>query len=255
MGIALTAGVRALLIANTIAFFPTLISGVSGYYYFLFALQPSTTIGKFFIWQVITYSFLHANLWHYLFNMLALYMFGIEVEEQLGTKKFLIYYFVCGASAGIISIPFFWHGAIVGASGAIFGVLYFFAKLFPYRQVLLFFLIPVPALTAVWVFGVISLFSAFSSSGGNIAHLTHIAGLFTAWLLWKYRNVIDGYINNYEFKRKKSRMETVFSKQKSRQEYFDNQVDPILEKVSEHGIHTLTDKEKQILAEAKKYRE
>ncbi len=249
-----TKGVKIIIVINTLLLLPIFIPGISVYFFKLFALTPFLVVRKLFVWQVVTYSFLHAGLFHYVFNMLALYMFGREIEEYYGTKRFLIFYFTCAIFSGIISIPFMWNNTIVGASGAIFGVLYVFAKMFPNRQIILFFLFPVPASIAVWIFGAISLFSALSSSGSNIAHFTHLGGLFTAWVLWRYKNIIEDYFLKRKYRIEESARKVAIKKKINKENYYRSKVDPILKKVSEYGLHSLTNKEKKILSDAKKYK-
>lgn len=248
-------GVKGLLVANIVAFVPSLFPATSAAYEMIFALRPSAAIGQFMIWQVVTYAFLHAGMYHFLFNMLGLYMFGSDVEEELGTQRFLRFYFLAAAGSGVLSIPFFWNGAVVGASGAILGLLYVWAKFFPHRQILLFFFVPVSAMTAVWVFGLLSFFGAISASGGNIAHLTHLAGLAIGWAYWRH-SVRQEPI---PFVTKGREGSTSFSglhrPRPSKAEYYEKMVDPILKKVSEQGLHSLSKKEKGILEKAREYRE
>jgi membrane associated rhomboid family serine protease len=146
------------------------------------------------VWQLVTYMFVHAGPSHLLFNMLALWMFGTELERMWGTKDFAKFYFVCGIGAGLFQVllgilPFgfaaqFYLIPVVGASGAIYGVLAAYALYFPSRPILLFLLFPVPARYAVMIFGGLALMFAMSG-GGGIAHTAHLGGLIVGYLYLK----------------------------------------------------------------------
>jgi membrane associated rhomboid family serine protease len=147
-----------------------------------------------FIWQIVTYMFLHGSFMHILFNMLALWMFGSELEHEWGAKRFLQYYFVTGIGAGITNAVFQPHSfvPIVGASGAIYGLLLAFAIRWPNRPILIWFLFPMPAKYFVIIFGAFEFVSSLPSvmdrgqgHGGGIAHLAHLGGiLFGLLFLW-----------------------------------------------------------------------
>jgi membrane associated rhomboid family serine protease len=159
-----------------------------------FALQPifNGTYGvfggsNFWVWQLITYQFLHGGLWHLFFNMFALWMFGMELENQWGSTRFLIYYLLSGIGAGICQLfisPLFGPvGPTIGASGAIYGVLLAFGMTFPNRPIFMFpFFIPIPAKFFVIIFAGIELFSGISG-GDGVAHFAHLGGALTGLLL------------------------------------------------------------------------
>lgn len=149
---------------------------------------------KFQPWQLITHMFLHASTMHLAFNMLALWMFGNILERRWGSQQFLIFYLLCGIGAAIITqlIDQFvfgrvFYGAMLGASGAVYGILVAFAMLFPnYKLALIFLPIPVAAKYFVPVLLAIELmsgFTGFSIFGGNIAHFAHLGGAFMGFLL------------------------------------------------------------------------
>jgi len=147
--------IKNLLIINVVVFFIQMLASnlmVGGRPLGLilniwFALNPIGDGYNFQIWQLITYQFMHADFTHILFNMFALWMFGMEIENILGSKKFLYYYLICGIAAGFAQLfiaPLFSAPAItIGASGAVFGVMIAFAMLFPDRHIFLYFLIPI----------------------------------------------------------------------------------------------------------------
>ncbi len=138
-------------------------------------------------WQVITYMFIHASWGHIFLNMLALFMFGIQLEQRLGSTEFLLFYFVCGIGAGIVTAlvnAATGQGAVpvVGASGAIFGVMLGFAAVFPDARIFILGILPMRAPVAVGVFALIQLASLFINLQPGVASLTHLSGLLFAWL-------------------------------------------------------------------------
>ncbi|MCX8116798.1 MAG: rhomboid family intramembrane serine protease [Desulfobacterota bacterium] len=142
-------------------------------------LVPILVWKRYFLWQLVTYLFLHGGIAHLLLNLLALWWFGGELENYWGSKKFLIYFFFCGIGAALCTVVFTPHQMVpvVGASGAIYGILLAFGWLFPNRPIYLYFLFPIPAKYMVILFGLIALLSSAEGSGGRIAHLTHLGGL------------------------------------------------------------------------------
>lgn len=148
-------------------------------------------------WQLFTYMFLHGALWHILFNMYALWLFGHILERVWGPKRFLIYYFFTGVGAGIttviVSLITGELSLSVGASGAIYGVLLAFAMLFPNQPLYLFFIpVPIPAKYAVLGLGVLAFLFSATGAFSSIGHLAHLGGLLFGiiylkgrrWLLW-----------------------------------------------------------------------
>jgi membrane associated rhomboid family serine protease len=159
----------------------------------LLGLVPSAVIHEFRVWQLVTYMFMHGGLFHLLFNMLALWMFGAELERRWGTRYFLKFYFVTGIGAGALTVlfsllPFGFaqqvqYSVIVGASGAIYGLLLAYAIYFPDRPILLI-VFWVPARICVAILCAIALLSSVSESGG-VANATHLGGLVIGYLMLK----------------------------------------------------------------------
>lgn len=187
----LTPAIKALVIANVAAF---LVSWFVRPVIVLFGLQPADVIGRLFVWQPFTYMFLHGGISHILFNMLALWMFGVELERMWGTSYFTKYYFVCGVGAAATTIVLsllpgsipagLFTSLTVGASGAIFGVLLAYALYFPNRPIYVFGVYPIPAKWFVIIWGGISLLMSVSG-GGAVAHTTHLGGLLAGYLFLK----------------------------------------------------------------------
>ncbi len=179
----MTPWVMRLLVANVVVFlatraFPQL--------YFPFAFRPLNLLSA--PWTVITYMFLHANGMHLLFNMIGLFFFGPRLEMRLGSRSFLTLYILAGLGGAIFSFleP---RSAVVGASGAVYGVLLGFAYFWPRELIYIWGILPIQAwmLTALLV--VVSLWSGISGAGGNTAHFAHLGGLFTGFLYLWYAGV------------------------------------------------------------------
>jgi len=181
---------KALIGANVVMFLIT--SFAQGVVRYL-GLVPTDVLHQFWVWQLATYMFLHGGIFHILFNMLALWMFGAELERIWGTRYFLKFYFVTGIGAGLLTVvfstlPFSFaqqvqHSIIIGASGAIYGLLLAYALYFPDRPILMI-VFWVPARICVAILGAIALFSSLSEVGG-VSNATHLGGLLVAYLFLK----------------------------------------------------------------------
>jgi membrane associated rhomboid family serine protease len=186
---------RALIIANVAVFgaqFP-----LGDWFIAAFALWPlgsSSMVapgsgGGFYLWQLVTYAFLHGNTLHLFFNMFALYMFGGEIERVFGRRRYLEYYFVAVIVAAITQL--FVSGVAaadpyptVGASGGVFGLLLAFGVLFPRRMIVLIFPpIPMPAWLFVTVYGALELYLGVTGTSQGVAHFAHLGGMLGGWLM------------------------------------------------------------------------
>ncbi len=171
--------------ANILVFFFQILVGNQGPIIEYFALIPAQVTANLYIWQLATYMFLHGNFAHIFFNMYALLIFGVPIEQEWGSKRFLLYYFFTGIGAGvsIFLINFFFPGPgyffpTIGASGAVFGLLLAFGFLYPNAELLLFFFVPIKAKYLVVLYGILELFLELSGGAGNISHVGHLGGLF-----------------------------------------------------------------------------
>jgi membrane associated rhomboid family serine protease len=185
--------VKNLVIVNALFWLAaTLIPRIDGFLISHLALFP---VGSpwFHSWQVVTYMFLHGGFGHLFFNMFALWMFGRSLEYDLGSKRFLIYYMVCGIGAGLIQLLVAWLAGspanvpTVGASGAIFGVLLAFGMLHPNDVIMLIF--PPIALKAKWfvvIYGALELVFGISGRMDGVAHFAHVGGMLWGFLLLLY---------------------------------------------------------------------
>ena len=160
-----------------------------------FALWPPGIPGgpAFEPWQLVSYGFLHGGLTHLFFNMLALYMFGPDIERLFGTRFFTLYYFGCVVSAALVHLMVSgWMGStpapMVGASGGMFGLLLAFGWFFPQRRVMLIFPpIPMPARVFVAVYGALELVLGVTGTASGVAHFAHLGGMLGGWLMLQYR--------------------------------------------------------------------
>jgi membrane associated rhomboid family serine protease len=184
----ITPAVKWIIWANVIAFFVSLVlRDVTGLFR-LFGLSPAAVIDQLRLWQPVTYMFLHGGIFHILFNMLGIWMFGVELERLWGTRFFVQYYAVTGVGAALTTIvvsllPFevtaqTYAAVTVGASGALYGLLMAYAIYYPHRPILMFLLFPIPARYFVLIVGAISFLSATGAEGpSGVAHVAHLGGL------------------------------------------------------------------------------
>jgi rhomboid family protein len=188
----ISTALKAIIIANAVMFFattfvPSLVVDLG--------LIPSSVIHELRVWQLATYMFLHGGLLHIVFNMLALWMFGTELERLWGTREFLKFYFVTGIGAGVLTVLFsllplsvaasLQQSVIIGASGAVYGLLLAYALYFPNRPIYMYFLFPIPAKIFVLIMGAIAFYSSLTEGGGGVANATHLGGLLVAYLYLK----------------------------------------------------------------------
>ena len=154
----------------------------------LLGLQPRLVVHRFFIWQLVTYLFLHGGWFHIIFNMFALWMFGADLESKWGSKKFLFFYFLTGIGAGILDVtvntifPPAMPTVTIGCSGAIYGLLMAYGMLFPERLIYLYMIIPIKAKWFVAIMGLIEFVSSFSTPGSGISHFAHLGGMLFGYL-------------------------------------------------------------------------
>ena len=251
-----------------------------------FALNPISGVNaagepfNFQVWQLITYQFMHGGFSHILFNMFALWMFGSSIEDVFGSKKFLIFYLLAGVSAGLLHLfvsPLLGGAPAVtiGASGAVYGVLIAYALFFPDNLIFLYFLIPVKAKYLIGFLVVIE-FLAVDSASSGVAHLAHLGGALFGFLYImfdknSYVSLKNLFNRNFYYKSKPKR--DIFTNPFSRSSQIDNdvqdanyydinkkddfevsqeEIDKILDKISQSGYQNLSDREKKILFQASK---
>jgi membrane associated rhomboid family serine protease len=186
-------GVRWLLAINTAVFLVCYVGGpgLQRHVSVLLALSPEMAVRNFLVWQVFTYMFVHFQVLHLLFNMLALWMFGMPIEQAWGVRRFLKFYFLCGVAAGVCVLVANmlvgeWLIPTLGASGAVFGLMVAFAILFPDAIMLVFFLFPMRAKYAVMIYVAIEIVVTFGPNTG-ISTVAHLGGAAFGYLYLKHR--------------------------------------------------------------------
>jgi membrane associated rhomboid family serine protease len=235
----------------------------------------------FYLWQLITYQFMHANFTHLLYNMFGLWMFGMEVEHVWGSRRFLGFYLVCGVAAGIsqlILAPLLEPASVislsgagiptVGASGAVYAVLVAFGMMFPDRYIYLYFLLPVKA--KYFIFGLIALGVLSIGDQGTIANLAHLGGAAAGYVYvlyvarrFPFQGLVDQlgrWLNSRRSRRSEepyrevvdAKIFDINERPKTEQELNQMKIDEILDKISRSGYQGLTEAEKKILFEASK---
>ena len=234
------------------------VSGKEDVFFRLFGLVPSTFISDLMLWQPFTYLFFHAPFYssvgisHILLNMLGLWVFGRELEEAWGKTKFLRYYFTTGIGSGLITYFFqiSSDNPVIGASGAVYGILLAYGISYPNRMLYIWGLIPVRSMWLVIIMGSIAFFGLLGNADG-ISHVTHISGMLIGYVLlkkkWRWRDIwfairkktIEFQVQRYEEKSIKNKM-------------LQKDIDVILEKIQKVGFIGLSDREQSKLYEASK---
>ena len=289
--------VRVLLIINAVVFGIAFVGGsvlglhlnlpglgdgnVRDYLAFLGAFWPFAPEQA---WRFVTYMFVHIDFWHFVFNMLMLWMFGSEVADMMGGRHFTAMYMFCGIFAAVFSLAMYLMGLtsapIIGASGALMGIFVAYYKFFPNRMLLLFFFFPMRIKYAMWFMVAIDVLMAHSSDG--IAHFAHLGGVVGGFLyMWIYERgfgrTLEGFADKVESgvrraRRPRFRVHVGRAPEETDTEmrddepsqsrgdeplegevfYMDEQkrMDEILKKVNREGINSLTDSERQFLLRA-----
>jgi membrane associated rhomboid family serine protease len=201
------------------------------------------------IWRYVTYLFLHGSPMHLFFNMFALWVFGSDLEDYFGNRRFLQYYFFTGIGAGLtvtaLDLLIGQRSFVIGASGAVFGLLLAFGVVYAERVItmLLFFVVPISmkAKHFVILFGVVEFFFGISPGSTGISHFAHLGGMAFGLLYlktpvgalsWKGPGVIESLQERFKA---------------SRSVHDDKRMDDLLRKVNDRGIQSLTEEEKQFL--------
>ncbi|MHC1738533.1 MAG: rhomboid family intramembrane serine protease [Ignavibacteriaceae bacterium] len=279
--------IKNLLLINGVVFFlQTIMKGINfegvpaeNIIIHWFSLMP---LGHGFeVWQLLSYQFMHGGFSHILFNMFALWMFGAEIENVWGSKKFLLFYLLCGVGAGLLHLflsPVLSDilAPTIGASGAVYGIMIAFAMFFPDRYIYIYFFIPVKAKYLIG-FMIILEFMLVDSAASNVAHLAHLGGALVGFLFIMFDKNTKISVKDSFQKVKRS-----FGNRKSSGGYFSGptptssyrnpdiddakyhdvnndrevvtqeEIDRILDKISKSGYKNLTEREKKILFEASK---
>lgn len=274
-------------LADALIFSTLVINGepVGRYFTQYFALQHIQT-GEFYPWQLLTYQFMHGGIGHLFWNMFALWMFGVELENVWGTRRFAVFYLLSGMGAGIVQLatsllPEAQLAPTVGASGAIFGVLLAFGLTFPDRPIMMFpIFFPIPAKIFVMIYGGIDLLQGILSPNSGVAHFAHLGGAFFGYMLLKhgddlrifsfFESILGRFSGGEKRIHRKKVQQNVYSLYEEHtisqdstgkgsgycisngDEIPQEEIDRILDKISTSGYKSLTDREKKILYEVSK---
>ncbi|HJU72493.1 MAG TPA: rhomboid family intramembrane serine protease [Gemmatimonadaceae bacterium] len=243
----MTPVVRTLLIANILVFFlqETLPAFANAMVFVprLVLVRP---------WSIVTYMFLHGGLMHILFNMLGLFFFGSRVEERLGSRRFTILYFLSGISGAILSFFFSPYAPIIGASAGVFGVMMAFAYYWPNEPILIWGVLPVPARVLVIITTLLALWSGLGGVRSGVAHFAHLGGYAGAYLYLRWLERA-----RTAFKRKATAPTPESTRRVEGWKQIDMgtvhevnraEVNRILDKISAHGIGSLTPQERTFLS-------
>ena len=212
----------------------------------ILGLTPARFFAEFpnLLFQPFTYMFLHANFWHIFFNMFALWMFGTEIEFTWGKKSFAKFYILAGLSGAILTLifqpelPF----PVIGASGAVYGVLIAYWLLFPNRYLYIYFLFPVKVKWAIPGFMILG----FMAGGGDIAHFAHLGGAIFGLIFVKANWRISRFgdvLKNFRHKKQEAK----FEKNRLKAEDTMKRVDEILDKISDVGIDNISREDRKFL--------
>jgi membrane associated rhomboid family serine protease len=267
-GFGLTPWVQRLLIINAVVFvMQMLTSDVLTAY---LAFVPGLVLVR--PWTIVTYMFAHGDFFHLFFNMLVLFFFGPPLEARWGSREFMKFYFICGIGAAALSFVFAFNAPIIGASGAVYGVMLAFAMNWPDSQIYIWGILPVKAKFLVAVLAGISIMSMVGGGGGNIAHAAHLGGFVAAFLYLKLGGPA-GPLGGFRRLMSRRRMRVVPQEEAPRpalrtgpppaarrrasgeEEKLLDELDRVLEKISTQGMSSLTPQERRLLDEvSKRYR-
>lgn len=264
----LTPWVKRLIIANVVVFLLVSVLVASGVSFNLFVTYLGFDDAKALTqpWTIITYMFLHGGILHVLFNMLFLFFFGPPLEERWGGKEFVKYYAICGVGAALVNLVFS-EGVIIGASGAVYGVMLAYALNWPNSLIWIYAIFPIKAKYLVLILGGVSFYSAFLGASDGIAHFAHLGGLVVGFVYlkkgWEVRAHFDGLR-----KRLRRRKFTIVrggpgadsvsrgrSKEAAEEAKMHDVVDLILDKIRAEGIESLTPEERRFLDEFSRRRQ
>ncbi len=193
----ITRTVKALIVVNIGVFLLQILSHLLGSNVIdlYFGLVPIRVTNELMLWQLVTYMFLHGGVFHIFFNMLTLFMFGNELERYWGTPRFLNYYFITGIGAGVCSWIVAPHSfsVVIGASGAIYGLLLAYGLTYPNRIVLVNFLLPIKVKWLVIIMGAMAFLSSIGGAESGVANIAHLGGMVVGYIVLRGKEWWDKY--------------------------------------------------------------
>ena len=242
-----TNAIKVLISINFGIFILQTLSGSETLFFPLFGLVPKLVWSEKMIWQPFTYMFFHGGVWHVLINMFVLWMFGSELERLWGRSQFLRFYFITGVGSGLVTMLFGLQSMtpVVGASGAVYGVLLGYGLTYPNRTIYLYGIIPVKSIWFVLGIGLIAFMSSFENMS-PISHITHLSGMIIGYFMLKNPINWDGLL----FQIRKKTLEYKIQKEEKRisqQFLVERDINQILDKINHQGFDSLTQEEQDRL--------
>lgn len=244
-----TPAVQGLLVANGVVYLLQMLW--DSQLVFLFGLTPTDFWDHRAFWQPVTYMFLHGGVMHLVLNMLALWMFGSALESYWGTRLFLRYYFLTGVGAGLCNALLTpdSQSVIIGASGAIYGLLAAYGLLFPNSIIYIYIFFPIRAKYLVLIFGLIEFFASLRPGVGTVAHLVHLGGMVIGLIYLRWRFVVN-WVGRTRANIERERRFQAHQRENESKDSLRREVDDLLDKINEVGLENLTSWEKRRLRDA-----
>jgi membrane associated rhomboid family serine protease len=267
-GWGLTPWVGRLIIANTVIF---LFQYMNPSFDRFLAFVPLEILSR--PWTLITYMFAHGGIGHLFFNMLGLFFFGPALEARWGSREFIKFYIICGLGGAALSFVFAPMNPIIGASAAVYGIMLAFAMNWPEMPIYIWGIFPIQARVLVLILAAISFLSAFSGSGGNVAHFAHLGGFAAGYLYLKLDRRGGGAIAKLRKFSAKRRMTVVPGSKEppgrpttpqrpdrratdAQEAQLLDELDRVLDKISTDGMSSLTPSERRLLDDvSRRYRQ
>lgn len=261
--------VKRLLLANTALFVLVNLLGLIPFGWAVDVLGFSTARLLVHPWSPLTYMFLHGSFFHLFANMLVLFFFGPPLERSWGGREFIRFYLVAGMGGALFSlllVRIIGTPTVIGASGAVFGLLLAFALRWPDAPIYLWFLLPVKAKYFVGFMALFSLYASLSGPGDGVAHWTHLGGLVTGYVYLKHGDRIAARASGLRKRWRRRGLKPapggkaeppprVSGRRGRRERDSLDEVDRILDKIREQGIEALTPKEREFLDDmSRRYR-
>lgn len=246
-----TDAIKLIVSVNFLIFILQTLSGLEGVLFQLFGIVPKRTFGELMLWQPFTYLFFHGGIWHVLINMFVLWMFGSELEKYWGKREFLRFFFFTGVGSGIVTVLFNLGSStpVVGASGAIYGVLLAYGLMFPNKLVYIYFLIPIKVKYLVILIGTIAFFSSINPGYSSISHLTHLSGMIIGFVYLR-SNFSWSTINHFVMYQKEEIKRRYEERKHEKRDALRVEVDALLDKINEVGYDGLSQAERDFLFKA-----
>ena len=242
-----TNAIKVLVSVNFGIFVLQTLSNAEGLFFPLFGLVPRMVWSELMIWQPFTYLFFHGGIWHVLINMFVLWMFGSELERLWGKSHFLKFYFVTGIGSGLLTMLFNRQSMtpIVGASGAVYGVLLAYGLTYPNRQIYLYGIIPIKSIWFVIGIGMIAFMSSFNNIS-QVSHITHLSGMLIGYLMLK--RPVEWRSLWFSIRKRTLEYRVVQEEKKAtHRQKIEQDIDIILDKINREGFDSLSQKEQDSL--------